>query len=255
MQFLNQIVCGDCVYTMSRIDDKSIDLTITSPPYDGLRKYNGYSFDFECVAQELYRITKQGGVVVWVVGDATVKGDETGTSFRQALYFKSLGFRLHDTMIYKKLNPPPIQHNRYEGSFEYMFVFSKGKPRTFNPIMIPCKLAGVVLGGQLRNGGKDHYSPKKRQPAATHKKRENIWEYNPKRNDRTGHPAVFPEQLAHDHILSWSNENDIILDPFCGSGTTCKMAMLLNRNYIGIDISPEYCQLAEQRIAQYERTV
>lgn len=134
---------GDCVEFMKKIEDDSIDLTVTSPPYDDLRKYNGYNFDFENVAKELYRISKQGGVVVWIVGDKTEKGSESGTSFREALYFKELGFNLHDTMIYQS-DKPPMNHNRYEQKFEYMFVFSKGKPKTFNPIKEKCKYAGEV---------------------------------------------------------------------------------------------------------------
>lgn len=102
----NYITLGDCVELMKEIPDDFIDLTVTSPPYDNLRDYNNemtWNFEkFKEVAKELFRITKPGGVVVWVVGDATIKGSETGTSFRQALFFKDCGFNLHDTMIYKK---------------------------------------------------------------------------------------------------------------------------------------------------------
>jgi len=255
-QFTNKVIQGDCLEVMKDIPDNSIDLTVTSPPYDNLRKYNGYTFNFEGIAKELYRVTKQGGVVVWVVGDATVKGSETGTSFRQALYFKEIGFNLHDTMIYAKNNPIPMTHNRYEQKFEYMFVFSKGRPKTFNPILDDCKYTGNSHGGGFRNRTKDETptSRHSKSTISTKKIINNIWNYNVGDNQTTKdkiafqHPAIFPEKLAEDHILSWSNEGDTVLDPMCGSGTTCKMAKLNNRNYIGIDISQDYCNIAEQRI-------
>jgi len=247
------IYCGDCVQVMAGMPDGYIDLTVTSPPYDKLRNYNGYSFNFEEVTRCLYRLTKRGGVVVWVVGDATIKGSETGTSFKQALYFKEVGFNLHDTMIYGKVNHIPLTHNRYEQAFEYMFVFSKGKPNAFNPITIPCKNAGKVekYGLERRqNHGKNHamrlYSSTTFRPTKEHKIRDNILYYTLGR-ERTGHAAPFPEQLAQDHILSWSKEGDIVFDPMCGSGTTLKMALLNNRRAIGIDISEDYCVLSTVR--------
>lgn len=232
---------GDCLEVMKSMQRSSIDLTVTSPPYDNLRTYNGFIFDFEGIAQELYRLTKDGGVVVWIVGDATVKGSETGTSFRQALYFMQCGFNLHDTMIYEKNSssyPANSKSNRYSQIFEYMFVFSKGKPNTTNLIKDKAnKWAGYKdFSGKLKNPVPD-FSP-----------RNNIWRYTTSFNDKTGHPAVFPELLAHDHIISWSNKGDIVLDCFLGSGTTGKMAKKLNRNFIGIEISQEYLDIAKERI-------
>ena len=255
-----KIINGDCLNIMrEEISDNFIDLTVTSPPYDNLRKYNGYSFDFENIAKELYRITKDGGIVVWVVGDATVKGSESGTSFKQALYFKEIGFNLHDTMIYKKINPIPQNHNRYEQCFEYMFVFSKGKPKTFNPIRIATKNAGKSFDwGNRKTEMDDNQCRRHRDseiievnPTKIH---NNIFEYSIG-GGKTGHPAVFPEQLANDHILSWSNEEDMVFDPFVGSGTTGKMAVLNNRNFIGVDISEEYCEMSKQRIEEVIKTI
>jgi DNA modification methylase len=259
---LNKIYCGNNTDILKTFPDECIDLTVTSPPYDNLRTYNGYEFNFEEVAKQLFRITKQGGIVVWVVGDATIKGSETGTSFKQALYFKDVcGFNLHDTMIYN-CNKPPLTHNRYEQGFEYMFVFSKGSPKTFNPIMKKNKYAG---NNSLRNGdwasGKDGSAMRVREGFKAVKEygiKNNIWYYETGGGKTTldkiafNHPAIFPEQLAKDHIISWSNEGDVVLDPFCGSGTTLKMALLTNRNYIGIDISEEYCELSEQRINNHK---
>jgi site-specific DNA-methyltransferase (adenine-specific) len=255
---LNKIICGDCLVELKKMEDKCIDLTVTSPPYDNLRDYNGYSFDFEGIAKELFRITKDGGVVVWVVGDATVKGSETGTSFKQALYFKEIGFNLHDTMIYRKLNPIPLTHNRYEQAFEYMFILSKGKPNTFNPIKIPCKTAGTVYNIK-RPKVISRASKRDRDEIMTTnntKYKDNIFEYcvGKKQGTQT-HPAPFPEELANDHIISWSNEGDLVYDPFMGSGTTCKMAQLNNRNFIGIEISEEYCKIAEERIKNTPKTL
>lgn len=248
---LNKINLGDNVEFMKVLPDNCIDLTVTSPPYDNLRTYNGYSFDFESVAQELYRITKDSGVVVWVVGDKVDKGSETLTSFKQALYFKEIGFNVHDTMIYQKNNPMPNKGNRYLQSFEYMFVLSKGKPSTFNPIMLPCKYANQPTkpskwsaDGTLIKGEKRIINE--------FKKHENIFGYSVGNTGtrNTKHPAVFPEKLAEDHIISWSNEGDIVFDPFMGSGTTAKMAILNNRNFIGCEISEEYCEIANQRIEE-----
>ncbi len=251
---INKIHNMDCVEGMRLLPDNSIDLTITSPPYDDLRKYNGFEWDFEATARELYRVTKQGGVVVWVVGDKTVKGNETATSFKQALYFKECGFNLHDTMIYQKNNPvPQADKTRYTQCFEYMFVFSKGKPKTVNRIMVECKHTGKVHFG--KNKLNDENCDRRIDRAVKAEKPMcNIWIYNVGINQSSKdkiaskHPAIFPEQLAQDHILSWCDEGDIVLDPFMGSGTTAKMALLNNRQYIGFEISKEYCEIAEERM-------
>ena len=246
-KWLNQIICGDNVEVMRQMPDNCIDLTVTSPPYDNLRTYNGFSFNFEEVAKELYRITKDGGVVVWVVADATIKGSETGTSFKQALWFMHCGFNLHDTMIYAK-SSQPRQHNRYEQQFEYMFIFSKGIPKTTNLIRVPSKNAGKTVKRTCRDNNCDDLKETRNVVSET-KIKSNIWEYGTKKNT-TGHPAIFPEQLAKDHIISWSNPGDLVFDPFSGSGTTAKMALLEGRNYLGVDISEEYCEIARKRVEQ-----
>lgn len=256
---LNKVHCSPAEIFMKGIPDGYVDLTVTSPPYDDLRSYKGYSFPFEDIANELYRITKKGGVVVWVVGDQTKNGCESGTSFRQALYFMSIGFKLHDTMIYAKELYQPLSHNRYEQEFEYMFVFSKGRPNSFNPIMINCKSAGITYNtksrssasvgernSRLRSYDKNHI-------VKEYKIKGNVWYYKAGKNhsskdDIWKHPATFPEILAHDHVISWSNEGDIVFDPFSGSGTTGKMAIINKRQFIGCEISKEYCYLANKRI-------
>lgn len=248
---LNKIYNMDCVEGMEMLPDNIIDLTVSSPPYDNLRTYGGnitqWTFErFKSVAKELFRITKQGGVVVWVVADKTEKGSETGTSFKQALWFMECGFNLHDTMIWKKPNAmPQVDKTRYTQSFEYMFVFSKGKPKTFNSIKIPCKYAGRFL----KTTNKNTESIKSSHGNIVNKERIafNVFDYVVA-GTNYGHPAIFPEQLAQDHILSWSNEGDIVFDPLTGSGTTAKMAMLNNRKFIGFEISKEYCDIAEQRL-------
>lgn len=254
----------DCVEAMKLMPDECIDLTVTSPPYDNLRTYDGFSWDFEATAKELYRITKQGGIVVWIIGDATIKGSETGTSFKQALYFKEIGFNLHDTMIYHK-NSLPMNHNRYEQDFEYMFVFSKGKPNTFNPIRIPCKYPEKETARQnsyfseTEEANRKARSGKKRKPVGKDKIKGNIWYFSTGKNHSTQdniafkHPAIFPEALANDHIISWSNESDIVFDPFMGSGTTAKMAMLNNRKFIGCELSENYCEIIRERLENVER--
>ena len=248
----------DCVECMRQIEDNTIDLTVTSPPYDDLRKYNGYSFDFENTAKELYRITKDGGIVVWVVGDKTEKGSESGTSFKQALFFKDIGFNLHDTMIYMS-DKPPLTHNRYEQKFEYMFVFSKGKPKTFNPIMEECKYAGSDKKARtFRHTGDELQETHIKNKVNKEKIKGNVWYFSTGYNKSTKdiiafkHPAIFPEQLANDHIISWSNENDIVFDPFMGSGTTAKTAELNNRKWIGCELSEEYCWIIKERLENTE---
>jgi site-specific DNA-methyltransferase (adenine-specific) len=253
-KYLNKILQGDCLEAMKGFVPESIDLVITSPPYDNLRDYKGYSFDFEGIAKELYRVIKRGGVIVWVVGDATIDGSETGTSFKQALFFKQIGFNLHDTMIWHK-SSPPLTHKRYEQHFEYMFVFSKGPPKTFNPIK----------SAKLWKDNRTHKVVRREKDGSydvgfigqqEDKIIGNVWHMNTGGGHATkdkvafGHPAIFPEELASNHILSWSNEDDIVLDPMNGSGTTTKMAKFLGRNYIGIEISPEYCKIAEDRLRQ-----
>jgi site-specific DNA-methyltransferase (adenine-specific) len=240
----NKIYNIDCVKGMKMLPNEYIDLTVTSPPYDDMRTYNGFSFDFEAVANELYRITKQGGVIVWVVGDQTVNGSESGTSFKQALYFKEIGFNLHDSMIWQKNSstfPANENSNRYTQIFEYMFVFSKGKPKTIK----------LIKDKENKWAGFKDFSGKLKKPVPEKSVRNNIWKIITSFNDKTEHPAVFPEQLVNDHILTWSNEKDLILDPFMGSGTTAKMARLNNRDFIGFELSKEYCDIANQRIKPY----
>ena len=253
---INMIYCEDCLNTMRRMPDEFVDLVVTSPPYDKLRKYKGYSFNFEKIAQELFRIIKDGGVVVWVVGDSTINGSETGSSFRQALYLKEIGFNLHDTMIFKKRNPiPQIYRQRYNNEFEFMFVFSKGRVKTHNPIMINCLHAGLELNGTTYKNFSVNKQKRKKmaKPVKDKKIKGNIWEYvvgkNLEDQEAKGHPAPFPCALAQDHILSWSNVGDIIFDPMCGSGTTCKVAHQLGRRYIGSEISQEYCDIANERLS------
>ena len=247
-----ELIQGDCLEKMKYIPDGSIDLVVTSPPYDNLRSYNGNNDQWgehvwKTVLQELYRLTKQGGVVVWVVGDATIKGSETGTSFRQALWAMECGFNLHDTMIWAKDNPVPTQHTRYQNAFEYMFVLSKGSPSVFNKLTVPTKGAGAkhkkhrAVGGGHINNDEGYYTTKET-------KLKNNWWVQSCGSPVVGHGATFPEQLAHDHIISWSNEGDTILDPFTGSGTTGVACKNLNRNFIGIELDPEYFKIAEKRI-------
>ena len=258
---LNRIYNEDCLEGMKRIPDGSVDLTVTSPPYDNLRAYNGnieqWSFEkFQQIAKELYRVTKDGGVVVWVVGDATIKGSETGTSFKQALYFMECGFNLHDTMIYEKNGAGAVGSNKcYLQNFEYMFVFSKGKIKTVNLIY---DRENKVVGRMKTNINRNKFTAdtgRKYREITTKKlgRRFNVWKYEQTQGHDTyskKHPAPFPEQLAQDHIISWSNEGDVVLDPFMGSGTTAKMALLNNRNFIGFEIDKHYCDIANERISE-----
>lgn len=245
----NEIFTGDNVAVLSTWPDACIDLVVTSPPYDNLRTYGGHTWDFEGVARELTRVLKPGGVIVWVVADKTQDGSETGTSMRQALFFRDkCGLRLHDTMIYAS-DKPPLTHNRYEQCWEYMFVLSNGKPKSWNPIK-----------RKTLHGGKSNTSRRYWRDAETLGEMntpgvyndecitQNLWWYSTG-NDKPGHPAPFPLDLARDHILSWSVEGDVVLDPFAGSGTTCVAAKENGRRFVGVEINPAYVEICARRLA------
>ena len=248
---VNKIYNENCLDTMARMPDGFVDLTVTSPPYDNLRTYTGemtWNEDvWKAIIKELHRVTKVGGVVVWVVGDATVKGIETGTSFKQALYAMECGLNLHDTMIWKKPNPVPTQSTRYQQEFEYMFVFSKGKPKTFNPIRIKSKCAGTKVKKHRAVKSKHNYNEEGIYVVSDTKMIGNVWEIANVKND-SKHPAIFPYELAEKHILSWSNKGDLVYDPFMGSGTTGVACKNLNRNFIGIELDENYFNIAKERI-------
>ena len=251
----NRLYVADCVEFMARMDAETVDLTVTSPPYDDLRNYHGYSFDFEAIAGGLFRVTKPGGVVVWVVGDKINRGQRTLSSFRQGLFFQEIGFRMHDVMIYRKKNTPFMRSNAYTNAYEFMFVLSKGSPKTFNPLKEPTVRSGYEM--LVHNKGPDAVNNKVLKELKKEKTRTNIWAYAVGMGGTTRdkvafrHPAVFPEKLAGDHILSWTEPGDLVFDPMCGSGTTPKMALLAGRDYIGVDISAEYIAIAEQRMEAY----
>lgn len=258
------LMLGDCIDRLPELADGSIDLTVTSPPYDNLRTYGGTLNDWnadkwQAVIRELFRVTKQGGVVVWVVGDATIKGSETGTSFRQALYAMECGFNLHDTMIWRKTNPPPQVKSarRYTAAYEFMFVWSKCAPRVFDALTEPTKTAGTPSGNGVsctQRKADGSYQIKRTEMRAGKfvkdtKPLQNVWD-RAKQGQGAIHPAQLPENIARDHILSWSNPGDTVLDPFLGSGTTGKMAIETGRRFIGIERNPEYFAIAERRIAE-----
>jgi len=247
---LDTVICADNCETLAGMPAESVDLVVTSPPYDDLRTYGGHSWDFERLASELTRVLKPGGVIVWVVADATVNGSETLTSMRQAIHFKDVcGLRVHDTMPWVKPNPRPTQSTRYETAWEYMFVLSKGSPKATNLMREPSRCAGQkrvkhrAVGGGAEDNNEGSYSTQET------KIMRNVWEialgaYG------AGHPAAYPEELARRHVGSWSNPGDVVLDPFAGSGTTLKAAKELNRRFIGIEINPAYVEICKARIAQ-----
>lgn len=250
----NRIYCMDNVEGMKQLDTESVDLTVTSPPYDELRTYNGYSFDFDGVAKQLFRITKVGGIVVWIVGDKIIKGSKSGTSFKQGLFFKDIGFNLHDVMIWQKPNYAPFYPTakRYDLNFEYMFILSKGSPKTWNPIKDKIKSESSKQRSKYKTSFiRADGSRKEKQytdNGSDFSKRNCVWVIPNGQKRGLKHPAPFPESLVHDHIISWSNVGDLVLDPFMGSGTTAKMAKQLGRDFIGFEISQEYVDIAHARL-------
>lgn len=245
----------DAEEALKSMEDNTVDLVVTSPPYDNLRRYSGIGDTwnhnkFCAIAQELYRVVKPGGVVVWVVNDKTEKGSKSGTSFRQALYFMEIGLNLNDTMIWRKTNPmPQVKQPRYSSCFEYMFVFSKGTPKTFNPIMRECKLGGKLYDSTAKNMDGESGRHKLTYNVNKEMVDYNIWDIAVAQN-KTSHPAVYPIEIPLKHIQSWSNEGDVVLDPFMGSGTTGLAALELNRKFIGIELNEEYFELSKQRILE-----
>lgn len=256
----NQIFHAKSNELLKEFPDECIDLVVTSPPYDDLRDYEGvaeWNFDiFKEIAQELYRVIKRGGVIIWVVGDKTVKGNKSLTSFKQALYFQEIGFDMYDVIIYEKAGSGPPHPNRYFNSFEYMFVLSKGKPKTINLLKDkPNKWAGHTTYGDVTRREKDGTLTNKGKKIVNEfGVRTNIWRYangkgfSTKDKDAYKHPAIFPEKLVQDHIVSWSNPGDLVLDPFGGSGTTAKIAQLMDREWVLIEAVNEYCDIAQTRL-------
>lgn len=238
----------DCLFTLKEMKSESIDLVVTSPPYDEMRNYeHDTKFMFDLISNELIRVLKQGGVIVWIVADQTKKGSETMTSFKQACYFVNNGLNLHDTMIWKKPNPVPTQSTRYQQEFEYMFIFSKGKPKTFNPIKVKSKCAGTKVKKHRAVKSSHNYNDEGFYIVGDTKIIGNVWEIANVKN-KSGHPAIFPIELAEKHILTWSNENDLVYDPFMGSGTTFLASKNNNRKFIGNEINETYYKLAVIRV-------
>jgi site-specific DNA-methyltransferase (adenine-specific) len=244
---------------MKRIPDSCVDLIITSPPYDSLRVYSDdikWSFeDFKLVANGLSKVLVDGGVIVWIVGDETIDGSETGSSFKQALYFKEIGFNLHDTMIWNKglFTAVGSLRYRYASVFDYMFVLSKGKPKVFNPIKDRKNIhAGVNIHGFLvqKDGSTRRVTGHNEKVIREYGQRFNIWDITPCRERKWKHPARFPVSLAKDHIVSWSNENDLVYDPFMGSGTTAVACLHTNRKYIGSELISSYIEIARERVGE-----
>lgn len=244
----------DCLEGLKKLDSDSVDLIVTSPPYDNIRTYNGFSFDFENIAKEIVRILVGGGVIVWIIADQTINGSESGTSFRQALYFKELGLNLHDTMIWQKDSCAFPDSTRYQQIFEYMFVLSKGKPKTINLIADRKNAwSNVKVHGTFREADGSLKGPSAQWKESVVKEygyRFNVWNIPTEKNNKTGHPAVFPASIAKDHILTWSKAGDTVCDPFSGSGTTAIQALNLNRNFIGFEISKEYYDKSLKRIEE-----
>jgi len=257
MQLLNSVfLTGDAAEQLGTLPDVCVDMVLTSPPYDNLRTYGGCpAFPFEAVAHELRRVLKPGGVIVWIVGDATINGGETLTSFRQALFFQQIGLKVHDTMIFQKNNFSNPSRNRYHQIFEYMFVFSKGAPKTFNPLLDrPNVCVGLgTLGKNTTRKRDGSFQTNARKTNTPFGMRYNIWKGNTSGQEnmcqRIEHPATFPLWLARDHIATWTNEGDTVLDPMMGSGTTGVACHELNRHFIGCDIEPKYVEIAKEMYA------
>ena len=252
-----RLIIGNCVEVMESWPEGCVDLMVTSPPYDQLRDYKGYDFDSKQVITALFRVIRPGGVVVWVVGDTMVRGSRTLTSFRHAVQFRQAGFNVHDVMLYQKKNTPFSRKNAYTNCYEFVFVCSKGAPYAFNPLRVPVLDSSKYKVRSKRRNTDGSMSDKVRETFNTEKIRTNIWSYavglHGTTNDKMAfeHPALFPEKLAADHIVSWSNPGDLVVDPMCGASTTGKMALMNDRRYVGIDVSEEYIEISRRRLTEH----
>lgn len=256
LNVLNSIICGDAADILKRIPSDSIDLVVTSPPYDDLRNYNGYSVDLHIVGTQLYRVLKNGGIVAMVIQDSTKNYGKSLTSFRTIVdWCDNIGFKLFETCIYHKNGTEGAWwKNRFRVDHEYMPIFLKGdKPQYFNkePLKIPSKHGGKVMSGSGNRRTDGTTTPIVRREINPMKCRGTVWDYlmaGDKNPLKRKHPAVFPDKIPFDFIQCFCPEEGVVLDPFVGCGSTAVMAKVLDRNYIGIDISKEYCDLAEERI-------
>ncbi len=259
----NRIICGDAIKSLKKFKNNTFDLTVFSPPYDELRDYNGFILDLNALGSELYRVSKDGAPVVMVIQDQTKNGHKSLTSFRTIVdWCDNIGFGLFECVIYRKQGKDGAWWTRrFRVDHEYMPIFVKGqKPKTFDKesIKIPCKHAGKTMtGGANRN--KDGITENSRSMVINDTKCPGtIWDYGNGGDKiwmKRQHPAVYPDKIPHDFIQVFTNEGDLILDPMCGSGSTLVSAKALNRNYIGIDISQEYCELSKQRVDILETNV
>ena len=262
---INQIYNEDCLETMGRMEDGLCDLILTSPPYDNLRRYGqertnhkrlkgGMSFDFESIAKEMTRVLKPGGVIMWNVQDQTINMSRTGSSMRQALYFMDeCGLNFWDHLIWYKTGTPFPSPHRYRSVWENMFIFSKGKPNTFNPILKRNKTAGQVRNSRkFRDHKGDFVEGFQGTPIREFGNEDNVWyiangaNKSYKNKLSVNHPAVMTDEIARRHILTWTNENDIIYDPFLGASTTTRVARDNNRQWIGSEIHTPYYELSKQ---------
>lgn len=259
-----EIFNADCVSHMQSMQENSIDLVVTSP-YDNLMDYNNsssWNFEvFKSVADQLYRIVRPCGVVVWIVNDASINNSETYTSFRQVLFFREIGFNLNDTMIWNKQSTSFPDSNRYLQSFEYMFVLSKSSNHT--DFKMTCNLIrdrrNMSSGSSVHGTGRQRNASfkvcdgyEKGKSLSEFGIRFNVWNIHcAKGTELTGHPAQMPIQIAEDHIRTWSNPGDLVFDPFLGSGTTACACLNRGRRFIGCEIDPDYFAIAQKRISEH----
>jgi site-specific DNA-methyltransferase (adenine-specific) len=257
---LNKIYCMDCLEGMRKLPDDSIDLVVTSPPYDNLRTYKGFSVDLHSTGKEAYRVLKDGGIAVMVIQDQTKAFAKTLTSFRLIIdWCDNIGFRLFETIIYRKYGTEGAWWKaRFRVDHEYMPIFLKGKkPQYFNKklLMVPSKHGGEILTGSGNRRTTGETTKTVTRPINPTKCRGTIWDYlmaGDKDPLKRKHPAPFPDQIPIDFITCFCPPKGIVLDPFIGSGSTAVAAKKLGRHYIGFEITPEYCEIAEQRTKRAE---
>lgn len=254
--WVDKVHCMECVEGMEMLPDDCVDLVVTSPPYDAVRKYNGFAFDLHQTGAQIHRVLKDGGIAAMVIQDQTKDFGKSLTSFRTIIdWCDSFGFKLFECVIYRKNGSEGAWwKHRFRVDHEYIPLFLKGdRPAYFDkqPLRVPSKHGGKVMSGSGNRRTDGATNGTVRREINATKCRGTIWNYlmaGDKNPLKRKHPAVFPDAIPSDLIQCFCPPGGIVLDPFIGSGSTAVQALKHERHFIGFDISQEYCDLCNQRL-------
>lgn len=284
VEFINSILCGDSLNTLKNIPSAAVDCIVTSPPYYGQRDYamdgqlGGEDTPKEYVEKladlfdECKRVLKESGTLWLNLGDKYLDGNLLGMPWRVALALQDRGWILRNDIIWHKPNAMPHSaKNRLTTDHEYIFFFTKKGANYFYD-QDAIREEHVTFSEKSKmKGGKNHFgknggTPEKGKNAGNSNLHDGRWDqaFHPNgRNKRTvwniplskfrdAHFAVFPEKLIEPCILAGCPTGGIVLDPFFGSGTTGVVASKLSRKYVGLELNPEYVEIAKKRLSNLQ---